>query len=252
MYETNIISLGAGVQSTTLCYMAIDGVLPMPDAVIMADTGAEMDCAWTTVYHILEELSRSVPFILVTAGKIDDDVLSGDRFASPPFFIRNENGESVPGRRQCTREYKISPINKYVRQRYKSATMWIGISMDKQHRAKGQMCGYIMPRYPLLELKMNRADCIAYIEKTGRRVPEKSSCYFCPYHNDRVWLEMKTENPKEFARACDFDDSLRGQSQYEDGKPQFVHRSCKPLREVVFKHEGQAKLDFVCEGGCGL
>ena len=38
----NILSLGAGVQSTTMAFMAAKGELtPMPDCAIFADTGAE-------------------------------------------------------------------------------------------------------------------------------------------------------------------------------------------------------------------
>ncbi len=35
------LSLGAGVQSTTLALLAVEGVLPMPDVAIFADTGWE-------------------------------------------------------------------------------------------------------------------------------------------------------------------------------------------------------------------
>jgi len=40
--EMNIISLGAGVQSSTMALMASHGeITPMPDAAIFADTGWE-------------------------------------------------------------------------------------------------------------------------------------------------------------------------------------------------------------------
>lgn len=36
-----VLSLGAGVQSTTLALLAVEGVLPKPDAAVFADTGWE-------------------------------------------------------------------------------------------------------------------------------------------------------------------------------------------------------------------
>ena len=44
----HVISLGAGVQSTTMALMAAHGEIePMPDAAIFADTGAEPKAVYT-------------------------------------------------------------------------------------------------------------------------------------------------------------------------------------------------------------
>ena len=54
-----IISLGAGVQSSTMALMAAHGeITPMPDAAIFADTGAEPQ----EVYDWLEWLVLQLPF----------------------------------------------------------------------------------------------------------------------------------------------------------------------------------------------
>lgn len=45
--KLRILSLGAGVQSTTLALMAAHGEIgPMPDAAIFADTGNEPDAVY--------------------------------------------------------------------------------------------------------------------------------------------------------------------------------------------------------------
>ncbi len=54
----NVISLGAGVQSTCMAMMAKDGALPMPDCAIFADTGNEP----LHVYTHLENLKKILPF----------------------------------------------------------------------------------------------------------------------------------------------------------------------------------------------
>lgn len=55
----HIISLGAGVQSSTLALMAVHGeITPMPDAAIFADTQAEPQ----SVYKWLDWLEMQLPF----------------------------------------------------------------------------------------------------------------------------------------------------------------------------------------------
>ena len=126
-----IISLGAGVQSTTLALMCQHGEFEMPDAAIFADTGWEP----TLVYEHLKWLEKQVSFPVyrVSAGNIRDDILKKNqngnetRIASVPWFIkiitraivdydedenaifRGEEERTGLGSRQCTREYKIAP-----------------------------------------------------------------------------------------------------------------------------------------------
>src|ERR1044072_3975009 len=110
----NILSLGAGVQSTTLALMAARGDLPMPDCAIFADTGAEPK----KVYDHLEWLKSQLPFPVhtVSAGNIRDDIMRGKINARPPFHILNPNGSKGFTKRQCTQDYKIIPIHKKVRE----------------------------------------------------------------------------------------------------------------------------------------
>ena len=68
-----IISLGAGVQSSTMALMAAqEAITPMPDCAIFADTGWEPQA----VYEWLEYLEGSLPFPVhrVSAGDLIEDV----------------------------------------------------------------------------------------------------------------------------------------------------------------------------------
>ncbi len=48
----------------------------------------------------------------------------------------------------------------------------------------------------------DRDDCINWLKKRfpGIKVP-RSACVFCPYRTNAEWLEMKTHEPAEFAKA---------------------------------------------------
>ena len=52
-----VISLGAGVQSSTMALMAANGELPKPDCAIFADTGYEPKA----VYTYLDFLKKILP-----------------------------------------------------------------------------------------------------------------------------------------------------------------------------------------------
>ena len=66
-------------------------------------------------------------------------------------------------------------------------------------------------------------------------MPPRSACKGCPFHSDDEWREMKLHRPWDFEDACDFDEQIRN---YGGMRGQcFLHRSCKPLRDVDFSND---------------
>jgi len=258
----NVISLGAGVQSTTMALMAAKGEIgPMPDCAIFADTGWEPKA----VYSHLDWLSGQLPFpvYIVTAGNIKRDIINGTnsggkkRHAAVPWFIRNADGSEGIGRRQCTSEYKLRPILRKIVElmdgkRPKGGTIsWIGISLDEAVRMKPSRVQYSVNRWPLIEKRMSRSDCLGWMERNGYPTPPKSSCIGCPFHSAAMWRAL---SPEEFADAVEVDRTIRHQSGSKG--EQFMHRSRLPLDEVDFstaEDRGQLNL-FIneCEGMCGV
>ena len=254
-----VISLGAGVQSTTLALMAAKGEIdPMPDCAIFADTGWEPKA----VYEHLDRLEKALPFPVhrVSAGNIRADIISrsntsNGRFAAVPWFMLMPNGREVMGRRQCTKEYKLRPIQRKVVElsggkRKKGATeMWVGISTDEAFRMRPSRVQYITNRWPLIDLRISRADCYAWLERSGWSAP-KSSCIGCPFHSDAQWRAL---SPAELTNAIEVDKAIRNQPGFKG--QQFMHRSLKPLSEVDLRSDaeiGQADLfNNECEGFCG-
>lgn len=96
MREIEVLSLGAGVQSTTMLLMACRGeITPKPDLVIFADVGWEPK----PVYRHLEWLKKyvrkyGIEIVVATGGNIRNDILSAvedsSRFASLPFFTLSD------------------------------------------------------------------------------------------------------------------------------------------------------------------
>ncbi|MEV0005636.1 hypothetical protein AB0H28_25590 [Micromonospora sp. NPDC050980] len=248
------LSLGAGVQSSTLLLLAAQGAIPGFDAAIFADTGWEP----AAVYRHLDRLTgiarqAGIEVVRVSTGDIRADALDpGHRFASMPLFTLGPNGERGMARRQCTGEYKIKPIKAEVRRRlgYPHPTrvpagVWaevaIGISLDEIGRARDSDVAYMRNVHPLLDLGWRRTDCLRFLAQHGLADTPKSSCVGCPFHDDGFWLAMREHSPQEWADAVAFDRAIRNGSARAnaDGHPLrgqfFLHRQRVPLDEVQLR-----------------
>jgi hypothetical protein len=243
-----VISLGAGVQSTTLALMAMHGEFgPMPDCAIFADTQWEP----AAVYAHLEWLDLQVPFPVyrVTQGNLKEALREGG-FSAVPFYTTTGLGA-----RQCTYQYKLRPLYRQVRQLLGGKTpkggceMWVGISSDEMIRMKDARVQYIKNRFPLVERRMSRNDCLRWLERQGYPTPPRSACLGCPFKRDSEWRETR-KNEEEWEETIGVDLAIRA-----GGKAQYMHRSCQPLSQVDFSTaEDHGQLNFLseCEGMCGV
>lgn len=254
------ISLGAGVQSTTLLLMADAGeILPRPDVAIFSDRGWEPK----SVYDNLERLKRecSIDIVTVSAGNIQTDSVEKSEkrgFVTLPMFSSVGGGMM---RRQCTKDYKIFPVRNHLKEMYPGtgripegwACLWIGISYDEVQRMKDANVKWIDHRWPLVEKQMTRADCMEWLKAAGWGDVPKSSCIGCPFHDDKTWARMRRDDPGSFAEAVSFDEKMRNIGKMD--AEAYLHKSLRPLSDVEFgdPDDGDDQL-FIneCEGFCGL
>lgn len=280
-----VLNLGAGVQSTALYLMSMrqdePEFVPSFDVAIFADTQEEP----RAVYEHLEWMKSlgGPPIIVRTAGKLGDDLLNGTnstskRFASIPAFVISE-GDTEPARirRQCTKEYKTAVVGMAIRRdwlglepgaqipRTTMIHQYLGLSHDEPNRIIGvqtrfQEIGWSKPFFPLFDLEMTRADCIAYLaEVAPDRKVARSACTFCPYRDNTEWRAIRDEDPEGWARAIQIDQAIRlgARAGIKLNKTMYLHRSCKPLAEANLEEVEtrlEARLngfDSECEGACG-
>lgn len=146
VYNLRVISLGAGVQSTTLYRMAALGeITPLPDVAIFADTQQEPSWVYENLDRLEQDHGDVIPIRRATRGNLGESVKVG--FASVPFWVKGSDGRETLGRRQCTREFKIDVVKREIRtllglrrgERAQGRFLveeWVGISLDEAHRAK--------------------------------------------------------------------------------------------------------------------
>lgn len=265
--DLRVLSLGAGVQSTTLALMAAHREIgPMPDAAIFADTGWEP----RAVYEHLDWLSGGnvlpFPIVRVQGVNLRDQVIeratrSHGRFITVPYFLQSGG----MGRRQCTGDAKIEPIHQAVRAllgvpkgaratRYR-VEQWIGISRDELVRMKAARVPWITHRWPLIERRMTRHDCLAWLARHEYPEPPRSACIGCPFHRDSYWRRLQREDPEAFDDAVAVDHAMRAGGPIRGMRQlEYMHRSCRPLDQVDFRTEAErGQLSFLdeCDGVCG-
>lgn len=302
MRPLRILSLGAGVQSTCVALMSIEGEIEPFDHIIFADTGWERQ----NTYEHFERLKAAVPTPIhtVTAGNIRDDHMAPSR---PNLFIQNprkypewkgrqrtfipvyvltpegdddmslgdlDGGVSTRDeptmrkgktRRTCTKTYKIEPVEKKIRellglkprQRWPlthSVDQFFGISLDESERMHDSRRPAIVNHYPLVDMRMTRDDCTAWMTDRGWDVP-RSSCVGCPFHRNDEWRDLRDNSPAEFQEAVEFDHRFR-QLQADERLPiegvPFIHDQRVPLDEADIDVPVDAQMSLGdCEGFCG-
>lgn len=280
----HILSLGAGVQSSTLALMAAHGEvphLPRPVAAIFADTQDEPQSVYRWLDWLEQEIARCphpFPIHRVTAGRLSARALKmrvtkdGRKFFSTgiPLFTKSAEGNHGKIRnRACTHDFKIHPIMKKARElgcvpRKKKegnrvhVIQWIGISLDEIYRMKPSRDWWAESIWPLVELRMNRHDCKRWMAAKGYPEPPRSSCVYCPYHNNNEWRRLKNEEPEAFQQAVDFERNLQRVKGCTDNflSTPYLHRSMQNLDQVDFstdEERGQGNLFMnECEGICGV
>lgn len=171
-------------------------------------------------------------------------------------------------RRQCTVEYKIKPITKWIRTEiieldYKQRApreivvdRVMGISFDERSRMSESREAWARNSYPLVDMKLTR-DMV--IERASKLFPgwvlPRSACLGCPYHSNSEWRKIR-ENPAEWADVVSFDSAIRDFGGMRG--QMFLHRDCVPLDEVdlsTLDEKNQQMrwgMENECAGMCGV
>lgn len=264
-----VLSLGAGVQSTTVLLMSLEGELPPLDYVVFADTGWEPKA----VYVHLAWLQTLREVHVETMGNIRGDALinqvrgvksEGGRWASMPYFVLGPDGNGGMIRRQCTYEYKIRPIERFIRRtvlgleprqrgpKEKTIRQWYGISLDEMQRMRSDPNAFTSNYYPLIEKRMTRQHCLAWLEKRGVHAP-RSACIGCPFKHNSEWRNLRDGSPDEWRDAVAFDAAIRKCGGMRGDL--FIHADRVPLDEAKIDRDSPGQLllwQDECTGMCGV
>lgn len=267
MKPLQVLSLGAGVQSSVLLLMSCRGELPRLDAAIFADTQWEPKAVYSHLGWLEEQAKAAgIPLYRVSEGNLRAEGIAfrqraEQRHASIPLFVLNLDGSNGMINRQCTYQYKIRPIERCMKREIlglapgqrapKSPVIdqWFGITSDEIYRMKQSrdkwkrhvypFCGFPHNAEALIGRRMNRQSCIEWLKINYPDHPApRSACIACPFHSDEEWRKMRDNDPESWVDAVDFDHKIR-QADKEGQKKRgllvglpFVHSQRVPLDQV--------------------
>jgi len=85
--------------------------------------------------------------------------------------------------RWCTEKFKVIPFLNYIET---PCICYLGFDIGEKKRAfsrkaKRKKERDVIYKYPLIDAKMNRKDCVNLIQTSGLKTPPKSGCFFCPF-----------------------------------------------------------------------
>ena len=241
------ISYGGGGQSTALCVRATQGKIGHIDAALFANVGDDSEHPETITYvrevMIPWAAPRGLPVHELKRVKRDGTVetlleqLLKPNSRSLPIPVRMPD-TGAPGTRNCTTEFKIKVITKWLKAHGVSKTtpaaVCIGFSTDEAHRASNRRANpYELPEHPLLDMRLSRTDCKNLISRAGLPVPPKSACFFCPFHRTAMWSKMRRDEPALFQKSVELETTLLERRKKLGRDPVYLTRFGKPLAEAI-------------------
>lgn len=245
MPELTVISLGWGVQSFGLAAMSAKGVLPRVDYAIHADTGWERSETYTFAEKWTPWLEERG--IRVIAVRDNTPVVSETGCIMPPAFTRScSDGSLGVLPRQCTSNWKVSPMRRWLSAELKQRSLnkspgvikqWVGFTLDEVQRVTPDDVQYITKVHPYLEMlnrPYTRQMVIHWLRENGLEVPVKSACIFCPYRRWQIWREIQLSGNGDWEKAIEIDRAIRHK------RPGYLCYVCddrKPLEEHDFTRQ---------------
>lgn len=236
-----ILNYGGGVNSTALYFVLRKKGLPL-DEILFADTGSELPETYDTVSKFKAKMDF-YGFLFTTVKSA----------LAPSLYDYCMGKRMVPSRmkRDCTSKFKVAPMRKYLREKYgkqEQFTQYIGISFEERLRMRTSDVSYAVNSYPLVDLRLDREDCLGILAKESFDNVEKSGCFFCPFTRVKGWENLLAKHPELFAEAVKLEKNRRNLK---------CLLSSKPLELFSHDSKSQAKLtDFepTCDvvGSCFL
>jgi len=219
---------GGGVQSAAIAALIVQGKLKKPDYAIIVDTEREQSTTWKYLDNVIQPALSRVRLNVTRIKKGEFatvDIWGGKdkKTLLIPAFT-NINGNVGKLSTFCSNEWKKRVGERWQRNMgIQKSVVWLGISCDEKQRLRPSDD----IRYPLIELGMNRGDCVKLVYDMGWPSAPRSSCYMCPNHTAAEWRDIRRNKPADWSAAISFERSLR-----DIDKNAFLHHDCVPLEDA--------------------
>lgn len=247
------------MQSTALALMACENVqhpgrhpfVPVYDLIAFCDLGKEPPWVMDQVAFIQDAcLAAGIKFAVLKSPLYQDYLqdFGKKRVVSIPFWTIGPDGKKGKMMRNCTMDYKIGLIQKYVRwellgykkgqrtkpEDLKAHEMHIGFSAEEKRRCSENPHKMFVNHFPLVEMGLERKDNYAYIKDVWGLETKASACTFCPFHRNYFFQHIKENEPQEYRELVEFDEMLeREQPHTKIQSKLYISRTRKRIADLM-------------------
>jgi hypothetical protein len=252
-----VFSSGGGTQSAAIAALIVQGRLPKPDFVVIADTERERGTTWAYLDEVIRPALHSIGLEVHRVRFSEWGSMpahgkpwkshNGNTILLPAWTNQTGNIGKLDG--FCSKPWKAEIVDRYLSRQFGitrgQRRKWIGYSLDEPKRftrimvsEEGQK-GLI--RLPLVrDVPTRRHQAIALVEALGWPKPPRSACYMCPNQGDDEWA---TITPEEMQAAIALEKELQADDPFI-----FLHSSCVPLDQIDFTREPD-QPELALDGG---
>lgn len=254
-----ILSCGSGMQSTALALMACENakmlgsypLVPVYDAIIFCDLGNEPEWVYEQTEFIARACSEAGINFYVLDSPLYDDLVTNygkKRVISVPYWVITEDGKKSKMPRNCTLEYKVDMISRFVRwqllgykkgqrtkpEDIKAHELHIGFSYEERKRCKDNPHKLFVNKFPLVAMGLERKDNYAYIRDVWGLETKASACNICPFHRNYFYQYLKDHHSKDYESVVRLDTILETETKNTPIKGQlFLSRSRKRIKDLM-------------------
>lgn len=220
----HVVQFSGGKDSTCMLLMMLEKGMPV-DEIIFCDTGMEFPGLYKHIEEVRQYIRRYGKDITFLKAEHEYEWYMFDKPIVRGKYIGSKGyGWPAMDRRWCTRELKIEPTQKYLKDAGETIT-YIGIASDepKRHFESSTI------KHPLFEWGISEKKALSYCKEHGftwgglyekfRRV----SCWCCPLQNLASLRILYHDYPELWERLKDMDKRVIG-------NPKKGHKTGAPFR----------------------
>jgi hypothetical protein len=212
----NFIAFSGGVESTTMCILYGKG-----SKAIFSDTGWEHKELYNRLDFVEEQLKilHDGDFEII---RIKPEIKLTSRLTREPVIVDNlpdyiKHYQFFPSAlaRFCTREFKILPIDKFLKDQGECSLM-IGLNVEEADKREGnhESLSNVNYDYPLVKDDLDREDCIEILDKYGLNpnfppYMSRGGCKGCFFKGKKEFRAMVHLSPDEIEEISQLEISIQ-------------------------------------------
>lgn len=159
-----------------------------------------------------------------------------------------------PQSRWCTRQLKIRPFERWVRQFIEAGETvisYVAIRSDEEYREGYQSSkDKLLVRLPFKDSNVDKAGVIEILEGSGLGLPKyydwrtRSGCTFCFFQQKIEWVRLRERHPEAFEEAKQYEkNAIEHGSPFTWSQGESLSELEKPERQEQIREEHQRRLE---------